>query len=145
MIGTRSHLAWGSLAHGPARTIGSWRSFCALSKREQNNMLRKYRGGRMMYAEIKQMKNNISQDHSTPCMWIGIFSGTGILLGARGLLGEGRYLFFENAQDGLLKQVTSETFTFHFAGFYKVRILMYEDGIWNLDPNPKEYKSSWKL
>ena len=99
----------------------------------------------MMYAEIEQMMNNISQDHGSPCMWIGIFSGTGILLGARGLVREGRYLFFENAQDGLLKQVTSESFTFHFAGFYKVRILMYEDGIWNLDPNPKEYKSSWKL
>ena len=76
LVGMRSHLAWGSLAHGPARTIGSWISFCALSEREWNNMLRQYRGGCMMYAEIEQMMNNISQDHSSPYMWIGIFSRT---------------------------------------------------------------------
>ena len=40
------------------------------------------RGDRMMYDEIEHMMNNIAQDHSSPCMWIGIFLGTGILLGA---------------------------------------------------------------
>ena len=96
MLGTRPHLAWGSLAAGPARSLGAWQDFRRLPEEMQQERLSRLRGGLAMREDIQRALIRMWQaplEYQAP-QWMGAFTQIEILIAVRACTEQGASLFF---------------------------------------------------
>ena len=147
MLGSRTHLAWGKMEHGPAKSIETWRNFCNIEVSEQRRILSTMCGGQLMFEHIQEILQYVDCrfPNSEPSVWVGFFSALGIILGVRGHLTDNTFLSYDVDDDGRLRRVSNDSPVLALATPLKVRIISYDNSVWQIDPPPDAVRQHWSL
>ena len=94
MLGTRTRLSWGPFEAGLARTFRDWKIVCSLPSLEREQILKRYKGGKIIFHEIQRavLSTDFGQVEDTQNRWVGIFPQLNVLLGVKALLNSGYFL-----------------------------------------------------
>ena len=102
MLESRTHLAWGKMEHGPAKSIETWRNFCNIEVSEQRRILSTMCGGQLMFEHIQEILQYVDCrfPNSKPLVWLGFCLALGIILGVREHLTDNTFLSYDVDDDG---------------------------------------------
>ena len=144
MVGSRPHVSWGAFARGPGCSVGDWLQFRELPAEQQRDRCSGMRGALQMISDVESAASAEWGQQTIlppPATWMGAFTQTEILIGARGCTQE-MTLIYEVGEAGRLIRVTEESEIISTCTFQRIRVLGTRARTWHIDPDPAEIQSN---